>query len=189
MSDNINKVVVIYKSKYGSAQRYAQWIADEVKADLFERSEITLNDMLKYDTIVYGGSLYATGILGVSLIKKNFDKIKDKKVVTFSVGASPAHPEAINDIKNNNFTEEMKEKVRFFHLRGGFNYKKLNLIDKVLMYLLKKKIEHKKPDELTDDEKGMLACYKHPADWTNKKAIRPIVEWIKSDSPRIRRES
>jgi len=52
MSDNINKVVVIYKSKYGSAQRYAQWIADEVKADLFERSKITLNDILKYDTIV-----------------------------------------------------------------------------------------------------------------------------------------
>jgi len=52
MADNINKVVVIYKSKYGSAQRYAQWIADEVKADLFERSKITLNDILKYDTIV-----------------------------------------------------------------------------------------------------------------------------------------
>lgn len=98
MSDNINKVVVIYKSKYGSAQRYAQWIADEVKADLFERSKITLNDILKYDTIVYGGSLYAAGILGISLIKKNFDKLKDKKVIVFSVGASPAHPEAINDM-------------------------------------------------------------------------------------------
>jgi len=44
--------------------------ADEVKADLFERSKITLNDILKYDTIVYGGSLYAAGILGISLIKR-----------------------------------------------------------------------------------------------------------------------
>ena len=92
MSDSINKVVVVYKSKYGSAQRYAQWIADEVKADLFEGSKITLNDLLKYDTVVYGGSLYATGILGFSLIRKNFDRLKDKKVVVFSVGASPAHP-------------------------------------------------------------------------------------------------
>ena len=114
MSDSINKVVVVYKSKYGSAQRYAQWIADEVKADLFEGSKITLNDLLKYDTIVYGGSLYATGILGFSLIRKNFDRLKDKKVVVFSVGASPAHPSAINDIKNNNFTEEMKEKSLSF---------------------------------------------------------------------------
>jgi len=182
MSDNSNKVVVIYKSKYGSAQRYAQWIADEVKADLFERSKITINDMLKYDTIVYGGSLYAAGVLGISLIKKNFSKLKNKKVIVFSVGASPAHPEAINDIKNNNFTEEMNERVLFFHLRGCFNYKKLNPIDKVLMYLLKKKIQRKKPDELTDDEKGMLACYKHPVDWTNKKSINPIVELIKSST-------
>jgi len=179
MSDKINKVVVIYKSKYGSAQNYAQWIADEVKADLFERSKVTLNDMLKYDTIIYGGSLYATGILGISLIKRNFDRIKDKKVIVFSVGASPAHPEVVKDIINNNFNEEMKGKVYFFHLRGGFNYNKLNPIDKVLMYLLKKKIEKKKPDELTDDEKGMLACYKHPADWTNKKSISPIVELVK----------
>jgi hypothetical protein len=126
--------------------------------------------------------LYATGILGFSLIKKNFDKLKDKKVIVFSVGASPAYSEAINDIKNNNFTGVMKEKVYFFHLRGGFNYKKLNLIDRVLMYLLKKKIEHKKPDELTDDEKGMLACYKHPVDWTNKKSINPIIESIKNST-------
>ena len=118
---------------------------------------------------------------GVWDLKKNFDRLKDKRVVVFSVGASPAHPGAINDIKNNNFTEEMKEKVSFFHLRGGFNYKKLNPIDRVLTHMLKKKIERKKPDELTDDEKGMLACYKHPADWTNKKSINPIIECIKRE--------
>lgn len=180
MLDNGNRVIVIYKSKYGSAQRYAQWIAEEVKADLFERSQITLEDILQYDTIVYGGSLYAVGILGLSLIKKNFDKLKGKKVIVFSVGASPAYPGAIEDVKNNNFTEEMKEKVHFFHLRGGFNYEKLNAIDKILMYLLKKKLEHKKHDELTNDEKGMLASYAHPVDWTNKKSIDPIVQCINS---------
>lgn len=178
MSSSNNKTVVIYKSRYGSTQRYAQWIAQEIKADLFEVSKITINDILKYDTVVYGGSLYATGILGFSFIKKNFDKIKDKKVIVFSVGASPAYPEAINHIKNNNFTEEMKERIHFFHLRGGFNYKRLNLIDKALMFLLKKKIEHKNPDKLTNDEKGMLACYKNPVDWTNKKSINPIIELI-----------
>ncbi|KXG74878.1 flavodoxin domain-containing protein [Thermotalea metallivorans] len=180
MLNNENRVIVIYKSKYGSAQRYAQWIAEEVKADLVERSQITLEGMLQYDTIVYGGSLYAVGILGLSLIKKNFDKLKEKKVIVFSVGASPAYPETIEDVKNNNFTEEMKKKVHFFHLRGGFNYEKLNALDKILMYLLKKKLEHKKRDELTNDEKGMLASYAHPVDWTNKKSIDPIVQCINS---------
>lgn len=173
------KIVVIYQSKYGSAKRYAQWIAEEVGADLLERSNISLSQVLEYDTIVYGGSLYAVGILGISLIKKNFDKLKDKKVIVFSVGASPAYPQAIEAVKNANFTEEMKEKVQYFHLRGGFDYGQLNPFDKVLMFLLKKKLELKKMEELTDEEKGMLESYKNPRDWTSKKAIAPIVECIK----------
>jgi len=76
-----SKTVVIYKSKYGSAKRYAEWIAEETKGDLFDGSEIKAEDMLKYDTIVYGGSLYAVGILGISLIKKNFDKRKESNYI------------------------------------------------------------------------------------------------------------
>jgi len=180
MDDNGMKVVVVYKSKYGSAQRYAQWIADETGADLYELSKITVNDMLKYDTIVYGGALYTVGILGISILTKNFEKFKNKKVIVFSVGMSPAYPEAINDIVDKNFTEAMKEKVHFFHLRGSFNYKKLKLIDKALMYLLRKKLEHKKLDELSDDEKEVLSCYRQPVDWTDKTSISPIVSLIQA---------
>jgi len=50
------------------------------------------------------------------------------------------------------------------------------------MYLLKKKLEHKKPYELTNDEKGMLAIYENPVDWTDKKAINPIVELINNST-------
>lgn len=172
------KTIIVYKTKYGSAKRYAEWIAEELKADIFERSKVRLADLLKYDTIVYGGSVYAVGILGISLIKKNFGKLRDKKVVVFSVGASPAHSEALNDIKNKNFTNEMKEKIHYFHLRGGFDFSRLNPVDKLLMSLLKKILKRKKEEELTDDEKGMLAMCDHPSDWTDKKAIAPIIDCI-----------
>lgn len=59
-----SNTVVIYRSKYGSAKRYAEWIAQEVKADLFDGSKVSPADLEKYDTIVFGGSLYAVGILG-----------------------------------------------------------------------------------------------------------------------------
>jgi len=178
MKYNANNIVVVYKSKYGTGKQYAEWIADEVNADLFERSKVSIDDLLQYDTIVYGGSMYAVGILGISLIKKNFDKIKDKKIIIFSVGASPPHPEAIEAVKNSNFTDEMKESVHFFHFRGSFDYNKLNFKHKVMMYLLKKKLERKKENVRTDDEKGMLGSYDKPADWTNKKNIKPIIECI-----------
>ena len=57
------------------------------------------------------------GILGISLIRKNFDKLRNKKVVVFSVGASPVNFELLNEVKNKNFTSEMKEKIHYFHLR------------------------------------------------------------------------
>jgi menaquinone-dependent protoporphyrinogen IX oxidase len=177
MSGNA-KTVVIYKTKYGSAKQYAQWIAEELKCDLFEHSSFLPSKLDEYDTIIYGGSLYAVGILGISLIKNNFAKLKDKKVIVFSVGASPAYEKAMNEIRNKNFTDEMKEKVQYFHLRGEFNYNKLNPLHKFMMWLMKKMIERKSPEERTDDEKGLLDSFSEPTDFKSKENIIPIVESI-----------
>jgi hypothetical protein len=70
--------------------------------------------------------------------------------------------------------------VEFYHLRGGFDFKKLKLRDKILMSMLKMKLEAKKKrgEELTDDEKGMLAAYRIAVDFTSRKAIEPIVESV-----------
>ena len=40
-----------------------------------------MTDITKYDTIIYGGGLYAEVINGVTLITKNNDKLKDKKIL------------------------------------------------------------------------------------------------------------
>ncbi|TCT15377.1 menaquinone-dependent protoporphyrinogen IX oxidase [Natranaerovirga pectinivora] len=172
------KTVILYKTKYGSSKKYAQWISEEVNCEVYEVTDISTDQLIKYNTIVFVGPLYAVGILGFSKIKKKYSTIKNKKVIVVSVGASPAHPEAVNDIINGNFTNEMKERVEFFHLRGAFNFNKLNRIDKFMMALLKIKLKRKREEDLTNDEKGMLASYSRPVDWTNKKAIIPIIESI-----------
>lgn len=178
MTDN-SKTVIIYKTKYGSAKQYAEWLAEELKADLFDCSRFAPEMFKDYDNIIYGGSLYAVGILGISLIKKNFDKIKDKNVIVFSVGASPAHEKAMNDIRNKNFSDEMKDKVKYFHLRGGFNFDKLNWIHKFMMWMMRKMIERKAPEEWSEDEKGLIDSFSHPTDFKKKENIRPIVECVK----------
>lgn len=75
------KAVVIYKSKTGFTKKYAQWIAEDLSADIFEVSKVNMNMLNSYDTVIYGGSLYAVGINGVKLITQNIDKLKDKKLV------------------------------------------------------------------------------------------------------------
>lgn len=174
------KAVVIYKSKTGFTKKYAQWIAEDLSADIFEASSINMNMLNSYDTVIYGGSLYAVGINGIKLITQNIDKLKDKKLVVFATGASPSREDVINEVVNKNFTEEQQKYIKFFYLRGGFNYSKLNPFDKFLMAILKWKIKSKKKEELTSDEIGMLAIYDKPVDYTMRKNITKIIDYIKN---------
>jgi hypothetical protein len=48
------------------------------------------------------------------------------------------------------------------------------------MNFLKLKLQSKKEEELDEDAKGLLACYDNPADWTDRTAIAPLVECIKT---------
>ena len=75
----MSKIVVVYKSKYGSTKKYAEWIAKAAHADLFPCSKISIEKLMEYDTIIYGGGLYMVGIIGFSLIRDNFDKLKKQK--------------------------------------------------------------------------------------------------------------
>lgn len=172
--------VVIYKSKTGFAKKYAEWIAKDLSADIFDISKITINKLTKYDTIIYGGSLYAVGINGVKLITNNIEKLKDKKVIVFSTGVSPLTQDGINDVRNKNFTPAQQKYIKFFYLRGGFNYSDLTPFDKILMTLLKWKIKIKKEKKLTTDEKGMLTLYHNPVDFTKKKNIDEIINYVTS---------
>ena len=82
------KTIVIYKSKTGFTRKYAELITEELSADIFDVSKVNDSMLSAYDTIIYGGSLYASGITGVKYIKQNLHKLKDKKVIVFATGAS-----------------------------------------------------------------------------------------------------
>ena len=56
------KTIVIYKSKTGFVRKYAEWIAEDLLADIFEVSKVNINMLAKYDTVIFGGSLHAVGI-------------------------------------------------------------------------------------------------------------------------------
>jgi len=172
------KTVVIYKSKTGFAKKYAEWIAEDLSADIFDASKVNGGVLTDYDTVVYGGGLYAVGINGVKYITQDLDKLKDKKIIVFATGASPFREEVISEVRDKNFTKEEQKYIQFFYLRGGFDYSKLKPFDKVLMTILKWKLKRKK--ELTPDERGMLASYDKAVDFTRKKNIDEVITFINS---------
>jgi len=72
----------------------------------------------------------------------------------------------------------MKEKVKYFHLRGAFDYNKLNWPHKFMMWMMKKMIEMKNPDKRSKDEQELLATFSEPSDFKSRENINPIVKAV-----------
>jgi len=170
------KTIVVYKSKYGYTKKYAQWLAEELNCDIKENAG--LDDILNYDIIIFGGGMYAGGLNGSKLMIKNFDKLTNKKLVIFAVGSNPGRADEIETFWMRLLNEKQRGVIKRFYLRGGFDYGKLGKADKFLMNMLRKVLEKK--EVLTDDDKGLLAAYETPVDFTDRKNLCDILDYIKN---------
>lgn len=176
----MNSTVVVYKSKYGSTKKYAEWIADELNTDTFEASKINADALQKYSTIIYGGGLYASGILGVSLLTKAFNQLKNKNIIVFTVGlADPKNKQQFTPIIEKNFTKEMQTTVKIFHFRGAIDYKNLGFMHKSMMILLKNKASKIYEKDRDAETKMMLETYGQVVDFTDKSFILPLLSYCK----------
>lgn len=180
----MNKPVVIYKTKYGATEKYAKWIAEELACDIYERNKVQRMDLEPYDTIIYGGGLYAGGVNGIDLLTKNFEWLCNRNLVLFTCGlADPLDIDNADHIKSSLekvFTAQMQEKIKVFHLRGAIDYAKLGPVQKAMMAMLHKMILKKDFNSLRDEDKQMLTTYGKAVDFTDKATILPIVKYVQA---------
>ena len=177
------KVIVTYASKYGHAKTYARWIAEELDCEFVDISMTTSEKLQEYDVIIHGGGIYAGKISGLDQILGYYDKISDKKLVLFSCGIAdpedPADMDYVREILNKAFTQKMKENIRFFHIRGGIDYKELKFVHRAMMSMLKKMLIKKGIEHLTDTDKQILETYGDKLDFTDKSYIEQIVDYVR----------
>ena len=83
------KGIIIYKSKYGSTKKYAEWLKDATGYDCVATKDADTGKLSSYDTIIFMGGVYAKGIACTSFMKKVISRIKDKKIAVFICAASP----------------------------------------------------------------------------------------------------
>jgi len=172
----MKSIAVIYKSKYGATKRYAEWIAEALEASLFEASSVNPSQLTEYDIVIYGGSLYASGINGVKLVTKN----PCKSLVVFTVGLADPKITDYSEILSRTFTTEQLSEIKVFHWRGGMDYSKLGLVDKGLMSMVKKQAEKKPPAERTSDDQGVIETYGKKVDFTDRSVITPLIEYVQA---------
>ena len=142
--------IIIYGSQYGTARKYAEELAKRTNIEIKNYKDVT--DIDQYNTVVYIGSLYAGGVLGMKKTLAKISQCQKKKIIIVTVGlADPADTENTDKIKNSmkrQLSKKLYENAYIFHLRGGIDYSCLNYKHKTMMGLL-----YKKSSQITGREK------------------------------------
>jgi len=182
----MNKTIVIYDSKYGHTKQYAEWIAKECSCAALPRKQASSATLSAYDTIIYGGGLYAGGVSGINLLTENYDLLTTKNVILFTCGlADPENKENVAHIRealSKVLSSDMMSHFQIFHLRGGIDYKRLNLIHKAMMGMMRKMLLGKNPSELSAEDEELLRTYGKVVDFTDCNSISSLVTCANSFS-------
>ena len=171
------KGIILYASKYGATKRYAEWLAEKTGFDCVETKKAKIEDVKQYDTILLGGGIYASGIAGLSFLKKNITQLREKKVIVFCDGASPYEERAFQQIVAHNLKESLAG-LPCFYCRGAWDPDAMSLADRTLCRMLQKAVAKKKPEDCEIWEKALLEAGDQKHDWTDRSYLAPILEAI-----------
>ena len=171
--------IVIYKTKYGSTKDYAMWIAEALGCEAVDAKTVKIDDIIGYDTIIYGGGLYSEVINGVTLITKNFEKLKDKKLIVYTTGITPIDCRGYYDtyVLEKNFKPYMLEKIKIFNFLGKMITEELSVPHRAALKMLKKIMSGK--ENPTEMEKLLIDLCDLSGDFTDKEAIKELVEYAR----------
>lgn len=171
------KILVIYKSKTGFTQWYAEIIAREVEGELIDFKEITVDKMSEFDVVVYGGGLYAGMINGLKKAKDMFEKSSAKTFVVFATGGTPNEVTTeIDEMWKKNLSAEELESISHFYMQSGICYEKMSFPDKTLMKMMSNVLSKKKNKDSA--EESFAQAIKSSYDISSKEYAEPLIKFL-----------
>ena len=172
--------IIVYKSKYGAAKKYAQMLSEETGFRCVSVKETDINEVAKHDVIIVGGGIYASGFAFTPFLKKNIGKLKGKKIIAYACGASPYDEESVNAVIEKNMQGELIG-IPVFYCRGSFDLKEMSFADRTLCSMLRKSLLKKDPKDMEVWESALVEATDNEAhDWTDKSYIVPVAEAAKA---------
>ena len=70
----MKKGIIVYQSRYGATEKYVRWLREITDFSCVETPKASAAGVGQYGTIVLCGGIYASGIAGISFLKKNMGK-------------------------------------------------------------------------------------------------------------------
>ena len=175
----MKKGIILYQSKYGATEKYARWLQEETGFDIMKTKGADISFLQKYDTIILGGGVYASGIAGLSFLKKNIAKLNDKKIAVFCVGASPYDKNAIDQIRKLHFKDQLSA-IPLYYCRGAWDEEKMTFPDRTLCRILQKSVAKQDPDTYEPWQKALMCAGGQSCDCTDREYLADLLASVKS---------
>ena len=173
------KSLVIFSSQTGFTRQYAEWIGQELNADLLTIKEAKKKDIAsynEYDAIIYGGWNMGGNLVNVEWFLENAVGWKDKKLVIYGVGATMEDAPELGEFINSILNDEQTKYIKVFYCPGGLNYSKMNFFCRIMMKLFAMSMNKK--EGLSEYEKQKAQALLTSFDISDRKYVEPIVAYI-----------
>lgn len=178
------KTAVIYCSKTGFSARYAKWIARALHADLYRFKTVDSDLLSQYQTIIYGAGFYCGYLKGRKWLQKCIRPLTAQKVLVFATGSMPrVQPQDLQQEWDMNFTADEQSRLHLFYLPGGMNYARLSPALQLMMRMYRQYML--RSSKTQEDTRSLMRDLNHSVDYTDSKAIIPLLEEACGHSVRI----
>ncbi len=170
--------IVVYRSKYGATRKYVNWLCERTGFDAVETPAAKIEQLEQYETVVFCGGIYASGIAGLSFLRKHYDTLKHKKLAVFCVGASPYDEAAFAAVKSHNLKDTLAN-IPAFYGRGGWDQNRMTFKDRTLCKMLQKAVAKKDPDTYEPWERALMCAVGQTCDWTDPAYLEPLLAMLR----------
>lgn len=159
------KTIVIYTSKTGFTEQYAQHIAKRLGCEALPLPQATPERVADCDTVLYGGWIFANQIRGLRKLRP----LCKGRLLVFAVGATPPAKMDLEALRAANGLPE----GTLFYLEGGFRFERLGFFTR---WMLKKFGSMAAKKETADGQGQMLADLSGASyDHTDMNAAEPLI--------------
>ena len=172
-----SNVILIYNSKTGFTQRYAEWIGKELGCPACPLKDAPAG-LSQYSAVVFGSRLHAGVFDGWKKARKLLARRGAKKLVVFATGAMPNEAEEqIQAMWKQNLTREEQNSIPHFYLQAGMCLEKLGSVDRAMLNVAAWFMGRKK--NKSAEAAAFVDAIGKSYDISDEKYIQPVVSCLR----------
>lgn len=175
-----HNVIVLYNSKTGFTQTYAELLAAELSCPVHPLKDAP-TDLSQYDAVAFGSRLHAGMLDGWKKARKLLAQRGAKRLVLFATGAMPNEAEEqIQKVWEQNLTPEERKTIPHFYLQAGLRLEKLGFGDRAMLRVAAWAMGRKK--DKSPEDQAFQDAISHSYDISDPKFIQPLASCLREMS-------